>query len=109
AEDVPAGFINSGGKLPGGGGKFGANTGDLGGVAGWLKDCGVATVAAGAGGGGWVPLLGRLGWQGVRGVPDGPPQTEHGAGPAQERRVGLPMDSSAAQLRFADGIVSAVG
>ena len=80
AADVPAGFVNPEAKLPAGVRKFGTNTADLEALAGWLKDCGVTTVAMESTGVYWIPLYELLASRGLDVILVDPRQTKHAPG-----------------------------
>jgi transposase len=78
--DVPADFVNPDAKLPPGVRKFGANTGDRGALAAWLKACGVTTVAMESTGVYWIPLYELLASRGLDVILVDPRQTKHAPG-----------------------------
>ena len=96
-------------KLPAHVAKFGACTADLEALADWLTACGVTTVAMESTGVLLDPAVRVAGARGFDVYLVDPRQTQARAGPAEERRAGLPVDSAAAQLRPVDGVVSAGG
>src|SRR5215467_4695554 len=79
-EDVPAGFVSPGGKLPAGVRKFGTNTADLEAIADWLKACGVKTVAMESTGVYWIPLYDLLANRGFEVLLVYSRQTKHAPG-----------------------------
>lgn len=79
-ENEPKGFINPEAKLPAGVRKFGTNTADLEGIAAWLKECGVKTIAMESTGVYWIPLFELLARQGFDVILVDPRQTKHAPG-----------------------------